>query len=373
MRLNSYRYWDEDAGWDFSRAEFQRINLVVGDTGTGKSRFLNTIFNLGAIAVGIRRIRTGSWDTAFESEGTEYRWILESKRLGPKLSIIANEKLWRKDKNDHDKIIVDRTETSFEFFGNQTPKLRKDSPSISLLREEDAIKPIYNGFQKIIRRDFSADALGQSTGYESTAFELIDGIEKIEQLFGMQLGVNSILLVLSKKFPTVYEAICENYKEVFSFIHGTKMMELKDIDPHFQGSGRWPVFAIKEKDVNKWLPITECSSGMKKVLLLIVDTYTMPEGGVYLIDEYENSLGINAINFLPDFLSTHERDLQFIMTSHHPYIINNMPVENWLIFHRKGGKVKIRYGKDNVEKFSRSKQQRFVQLLNDPFYAEGVE
>jgi len=91
------------------------------------------------------------------------------------------------------------------------------------------------------------------------------------------------------------------------------------------------------------------------------------------MDEYENSLGINAINFFPSFLADIETDKQFIITSHHPYIINKIPVENWFIFHRKGSEIKIRYGRENVERFGRSKQQRFIQLINDPFYNEGVE
>ena len=41
------------------------------------------------------------------------------------------------------------------------------------------------------------------------------------------------------------------------------------------------------------------------------------EGCVYLIDEYENSLGVNAINFFPSVLFEAASKSQFIITSHH--------------------------------------------------------
>ena len=93
-----------------------------------------------------------------------------------------------------------------------------------------------------------------------------------------------------------------------------------------------------------------------------------------MIDEYENSLGINAINFFPDFVMEFQHDIQVIMTSHHPYIINEFPSENWYVFHREGAEVEIRYGDQISEKYGRSKQKRFIQLVNDRFYNDvGVE
>jgi hypothetical protein len=51
---------------------------------------------------------------------------------------------------------------------------------------------------------------------------------------------------------------------------------------------------------------------------------------------------------------------------------NNIPVQNWLVFHRQGTRVKIQYGKDNIDAYGVSKQKRFIQLINDPFY-KGIE
>jgi len=130
---------------------------------------------------------------------------------------------------------------------------------------------------------------------------------------------------------------------------------------------------IKERNIKEYITSDQMSSGMQKVLLLLLDSFLIPEGGIFLIDEYENSLGLSAIDFLPDFLTETDLNNQFFITSHHPYIINNIPIENWLVFHRKGLQVKIKSGTELKEKFGKSKQKYFLQLVNDSFYKEGIE
>ena len=134
-----------------------------------------------------------------------------------------------------------------------------------------------------------------------------------------------------------------------------------------------PLFCIKEKSVDRWLPVPDLSSGMQKVLLILTDLHVLPNGSIYLIDEYENSLGINAIEFLPTVFLSLEMDIQLFVTSHHPYLINRVPVANWYVFHRSGSSVRIKPGVELQQKYGRSKQNAFIQLINDPFYLEGVE
>ena len=46
-----------------------------------------------------------------------------------------------------------------------------------------------------------------------------------------------------------------------------------------------------------------------------------PDGSVILIDEFENSLGVNCLDEITEDVVKESRRLQFILTSHHPYII----------------------------------------------------
>lgn len=92
---------------------------------------------------------------------------------------------------------------------------------------------------------------------------------------------------------------------------------------------------IKEKGVSHWIHQGQISSGMLKTLLHISELYLSTQDTVILIDEFENSLGINCIDVVTELL-LENRNMQFIITSHHPYIINNIPMEYWKIVTRRG-------------------------------------
>ncbi|MDD1469355.1 ATP-binding protein, partial [Dolichospermum sp. ST_sed5] len=85
---------------------------------------------------------------------------------------------------------------------------------------------------------------------------------------------------------------------------------------------------------------------------------------VILIDEFENSLGINCMSELTDFILDKSPDVQFILTSHHPYIINNIPWETWQIVSKYGNKVRVRKSLNIPELNTASSLDKFTQLVN---------
>jgi len=173
-----------------------------------------------------------------------------------------------------------------------------------------------------------------------------------------------------KYHKDIYETICHEFISLFPFVREVKVLDAE----HYGISlpGLVPVFSLREKETNQWVRLDTFSSGMKKVLLILTDIFVLPvSGAVYLIDEYENSLGTNAINFFPNVLFETEKPSQFIITSHHPYIIGNVQVRDWIVLHRKGTEVFAKQGKELEEKFGKSKQKSYIKLINDPFYTGG--
>ena len=377
MKILEYHYQDVDEpGWDFASVKFGKINLLVGDTATGKSRLLHTIFNLGRF-VAAKEFKNGSWDMVFEHGGITYTWSLKTEKREDerKPGIVVRDYLWRHDQNQLTPL-VERDSNSFSFAGKQTPKLPPSETSISLLQEEQAIKPVHQAFSIIQRRLFNQDALSAASSLHTLPKRVIDTMEEkkdLLKLFTAQMNLSANLFVLWKYFHDIYSQIVENYRKTFPFIQEARVEEFTKLQPDVPVGGQFPVFTIQERGSNRWIPVTEFSSGMQKVLLILTDIFILPNGGVYIIDEYENSLGINAIDFFPQFVLELEKDIQFFITSHHPYIINEIPPTNWYVFHRNGMQVSIKYGEELAEKFGRSKQQAFTQLINDPFFAQGVE
>jgi Fe-S cluster assembly ATPase SufC len=101
----------------------------------------------------------------------------------------------------------------------------------------------------------------------------------------------------------------------------------------------------------------------------ISQLYLSAEGTIILIDEFENSLGVNCIDTVSNLL-LENRDLQFIITSHHPYIINKIGMEHWKIVTRRGGVVTVK----DASHFNlgKSSHQAFMQLINLDAYSEGI-
>jgi hypothetical protein len=371
MKMINYKYWSAgDDKWEISNIELKKLNLMVGDSGSGKTRFLNTFFNLGKFATGANQSSDGCWKVRFEINGATYAWEIENKKNETGEWVVDREYLIAESQKEGPPII-ERNSNLFKFCGNPVPKLKKNCCSIDLLEDEDLMKPLKEGFGNILRRNFSSDELDRSVRLEMITSDLLD--IDINKIYHRDSALNIKLYYLSEKKPELFKSICERFQEVFPFVRNYKIQTLKDYNSSIPTPGLFPIFSIKEKDIESWIPLHLLSSGMQKVLLIITDCHFFPDNSICLIDEYENSLGINAINFFPLYLDEIEKNIQFIITSHHPYIINKISADNWFVFHRKGHQVTVKYGTENLKRFGRSKQQNFIQLVNDPFYLEGIE
>ena len=123
-------------------------------------------------------------------------------------------------------------------------------------------------------------------------------------------------------------------------------------------------FEIQDADSGDWIPQDRMSSGMFRTLIYIIEIMTAPEGSVILIDEFENSLGINCMSEVTDFILDHADGLQFIITSHHPYIINNIPWQDWKIVSRKGSHITTKKATEISALDTASSLDKFTQLIN---------
>ena len=175
------------------------------------------------------------------------------------------------------------------------------------------------------------------------------------------------LALIARHLPKLFEKIKFKFIDIFAHVENIKIEAVEDNEnPSFT---RFPI-QIKEKGVKDWIFQNHISSGMLKTLVHISELYLSPEGTVILIDEFENSLGINCIDVVTDLIMEN-RNIQFILTSHHPYIINNIGMEHWKIVTRKGGIVTVIDAKDlNLGK---SRHQAFMQLINLEEYSEGIK
>lgn len=138
------------------------------------------------------------------------------------------------------------------------------------------------------------------------------------------LPVTLKLYIVKEFFPEKYAEIFDAVKELF--------MEVNSIDIVEDTSRE--VYMVAIDVYGKKLMQHEISNGMLKTIYYIVELVTMSNDSLVLIDEFENGLGVNCIDVLAEILLDERKDLQFIITSHHPKIINQISSNKWKIIER---------------------------------------
>ena len=368
MNIISFEYKSNE--WWFHKVCFNKTNLIVGDSGTGKTRLLNTLFNLGVITARGEMGGDGEWIVEVEINKDKYKWNISKIREVNDV-IIEKEQIIK-----NNEIILNREMENIYINDEKLPKLRRSEISVSILRDDDRFKPLYDGFSTMIRRRFFSDDLetNSATIALNPRFVKKFGENKsLHELYKLDLALNPRLYLLSVYFKEIYNKIRSYFLETFEFIEDVTIRDSSELFDFTLPGGNAPVFCIKEHSIDKLIPLNDLSSGMQKVLLILTDILSLPEESICLIDEYENSLGIGAIDFLPNILFSENINKQLFITSHHPYIINKFPIEDWCITRRKGKEVFFSFGNELVSRYTASKQDKYMQLINDPIYSEGVE
>jgi len=373
MRIKKVAFWDNELEWRFEPIYFSNLALLVGISGVGKTQILKGILGLREIANGAS-LNGLAWDITFSTvKNVEYRWQgeFETKK---NFSMISNEieeeinkfRIVREHLFKEENVIIERTRNDFIFKGNKTPKLSPFQSVVEILNQEEDIAPVQQGFNKIIYSDNSRS----SNGIYAIPIRVLSIIKDNIALEDIQASNMPILLklaLIARHYSEIFNKIKSKFIEIFHQVEDVKIEAIENNEnPSFPN---FPI-QIKETGINDWIFQNNISSGMLKTLILISEMYLSPEGTVILIDEFENSLGVNCIDVVTDLL-WENRNIQFILTSHHPYIINNISMEYWKIVTRKGGVVTVTDAKDlNLGK---SRHQAFTQLINLEEYNEGIK
>ena len=125
---------------------------------------------------------------------------------------------------------------------------------------------------------------------------------------------------------------------------------------------------FKEKGQD-YLEIYKMSDGMLKPLYNLTEFVLSEPGTLLLIDEFENGLGLNCMGPLLEEVIGRD-DLQLILSSHHPYVINNIPSQFWRIITRQQGMIQVHT--DEEFGIGQTKYDAFFELINRLEFEGGV-
>ncbi|WP_437589501.1 AAA family ATPase [Sorangium sp. So ce1000] len=333
----------------------------------------------------LREIGGAGFAVGFEHDGLTYRWEAELEPRvwpgsegggalhGEEPPLIRTERIHQGDRG-----IVERTPESFLLNGHAIPKLDRAQSAISVLKEDPAMAPLYRAFSRCV----PLEALEKlpSHGLQMEArFEKLRGDYQSATDIGadFRLPLHHKAELLQELFPEAFAEIEEAFQEAFPTVERLKVQRYHrvDFEGRKEGGGMYNMaLSAAESGVDDWIFFYRMSSGMQRYLSFLVHLSFAPRGTVVLIDELESSLGVNCLPAVTRFLLSRAPDLQLILTSHHPYIIEQIPPSHWKIVTRKGSRVRVL----DAEKIpamadERSHLDRFTRLINLPEYEHGVQ
>lgn len=381
MQLVSIEINDPNVGWKLERAEFfSDVTLLVGLSGVGKTRILESIRKLSSISRGITSARFFGidWRLEFNHGGSSFVWTGQYEAAGDDNDEIFStlEPPFIEDDNANTPsllleqlqidgvVIADRKGETILLDGKETPKLSNKESLIHILKNEESVGKAHSGLDSILHVDHS-ESRRQFYSFRSKFEMLKKKLATIEQIRAEDIPTHLKLALVHENCPDIFDDISTQFQEAFPNVDeiGIRYVE-------FGPSNKLPRLYMKESGVDKLIPEEAFSSGMHRTLLHLSRMSLWPDGTVVLVDEFENSFGVNCIHYVTQDLQVHSQRMQFILTSHHPYIINNIEKKNWKIVSRKGNAVKV--SGSELLKTESSHHEAFLQLLNLPQYFEGI-
>ena len=382
MKLLRLSYQDLSSGLSIDSCEFfLDLNLLVGISGAGKTSILKAISNLKRITNGAS-INGVKWDVdLLTNDNVRYHWLgeFEVKKARSLIKIEEDEvnnndgenkvSIIRETLLKDQEVLIARNQEVIEFKHSKTPKLPSYLSCIELFNQEEDVFPVRQEFNKMI-----FNPLKFNISY-SAVDKILENDEyakynSLSELQSSQLPISDKLLITYKKYPDTFEIIKRKFLDIFPQVEDLKIqflepLKLGDLIVSSNIIGlleELPRIQIKEKNSHVWIVDPNISSGMIKSLMFLATIKLSPDGSVILIDEFENSLGVNCLDTLTEDLLVNYRDLQFIITSHHPYIINNISPAYWKIVTRKGGVIQVHNAADFH--ISKTRQKAFIDLIN---------
>ena len=385
MRITSFEYRAAD-GWTLGQMQLDGFNLLVGISGAGKTRIVQSIEQVCALALGGRGSASETPHWAYGASFTMelvhdaqlYRWqaSLDPKERSTDRASegsgvterreqpwIIRERIWQGDE-----LLVDRSPERFLLNGASAPRFSRSQSTIATLNEDPRLSPLHTAFTCCIFRHLH---LFPSHGIFTGEFNDVAAYPTVERLGAdLDLPLHHRADYMKARFPEAFQVIDDAFRDAFPHVKELTVIRYKP-----PGYEHYPdynaVIAVREEGVSHPVAFSDLSSGMQRYLNFLFHLSFAPSGTVVLVDELESSLGINCLPAATRFLISRAPDLQLIITSHHPYIIEQIPTSYWKIVTRRGSLVQV-LPAATIPALSdaRTHLDRFTRLINLPEYLQ---
>lgn len=354
----SFSFEDRRQGWRLEKVEFDDVTLLVGASGVGKTRILTALRLVKAVALGkcdaASFPKDCTWELEVDSEpdGQRVLWSVETGQ--PRLAYIESETI-----SVGGEVVLARA---------RFPEMMQAAASlITLFGGSPPLSVVRTALSGIVDT-VAVTAGGRALMWETELDQLADAHGRWRPAGSeQQMPVWLLGYRLQERHPSVFSGLIGQFRGVFPSVEDVQVRMASGTNGQ-----DWLEVFVKERGVRDWLDPSQLSAGMSRTLHHIMELAVAPAGSTILVDEFETSLGINCLGPVTDLIMDRSDEVQFILTSHHPYIINNIPMENWRVVTRHGSTVRALRADDIPALKGESAFDDFFRLLNAAEYRGGV-
>lgn len=386
MPVKSFSFEDRVESWTLRRCQFQAFNLLVGLSGVGKSRVLRALTRARGAGLAEKGTPNGcAWELEIEAEGQVFRWKAETSTVSPFATTDGTAGGDRRESDDRpefelesvsvgDRAIVERVGSDLRFEGTRLPKLKRTESAVALLHDNPSLAPLHRALQRFqisSADDFQRVSLSSRTERDARRFTSLQALRD-----EVDMSIVDKLDSLQSGFPGEFAEFVARYRAVFPTVEDLCIGDLTALDPrfgvHVVGDRSLRTVAIRERDVAQWVVAPQLSSGMWRTCVHLAEVMLAPTGAVIVVDDYENSLGVNCLPAVTEEFVARKAEIQFILTSHHPFVINAVPRSEWQLVSRRGSTVSVVPAGQIPALQTRSAQDPFTLLTNATAYVEAI-
>jgi energy-coupling factor transporter ATP-binding protein EcfA2 len=384
MFIKSLEYSEspgDPRSWKVTGLDFGNINLIVGKNASGKSRVISALFGLAQIVAGKipPRFSSGKWSVIFErTKGQiveEQLYVLEllgGKVVSEAMSIAGRLVMARDDSGKG--FVLKKTGSDRVIY-----KVPVDQLMVVVRRDEiqhPFFEHMYNWGATACCYRFGSD-FGKSI--LSANLQSIDLAElNISELAD---NVGHVFHATSERFGSDYKnMLLEDFSELGYFCDDILTTQVANHhSPSFVGFA----LAVREKGFEFLTTQSEMSQGMYRALAILIQfnaniLWTRakmvgrePKPGdspMVIVDDIGEGLDFERSKSLIKLLveKSKRNAVQFIMTSNDRFIMNVIPLEHWIVLHRKEGKVRAFNSANSKAVFE---EFEFMGLSNFDFFS----
>ncbi len=381
MFLKYFEYQESTTNWNLEKFELNKINLIVGQNASGKTKALNAISDLANSISGrslAQRVLSRRYVTEFEATNKKFLYELS----------IANELISKEVVEKESKILLNRDQSTVN-----TIWAEEVGKNIKFQISDDKLACVYK--RDKIQHPFLEDlylwgeALLHYKFGSSLGKDIDDSVNYIDLETISLKDTHKVAGILAKAFNANKDEFKKIIiKDINSLNYQVEDIETKEFkfDVRITSEGKteeglkYILLNVKEKNIEQPIIQWEISQGMFRALSLIIQlNYALQSGepSCIIIDDigegldYERSVAL--IKLIIE--KAENSNVQLIMSTNDRFVMNNVPLKYWQVIHREGGNCKMlnyNNSKELFDEFEYTGLNNF-DFFTSKFYLEKIE